>query len=1032
MSRLLIQQYLNQLQDLRKLSGTHRESVVSEAFKDLLKGWARSLDLVFVPQYKIVTSAKEYRYVDGALLHALRLPLGYWEAKDEQDDLDAEIELKFRRGYPHDNIIFEDSRQAVLIQDKHEVIRCSVEDVPKLEKLLKAFFSYERIEIAEFRAAVEQFKVDLPAVLEALRLMIDGAYSKNKSFRQAMEKFLSHVREAINPSLEEADVREMLIQHILTEDIFSKVYGEDDFHRLNNIARHLYALEEAFFTGSLKKRTLRSLDPYYSAIKAAAAKIDNHREKQNFLKAIYENFYRVYNPKAADRLGVVYTPGEIVRFMIHGADWLCEKHWGRALIDEDVQILDPATGTGTFICELLEHFRGQPAKLKQKFQKELHANEVSILPYYVANLNIEATYAAIAGDYLEYPSLCFVDTLDNVGRHTAQRGTNLDLFAGLSEENVGRIKRQNSRRISVILGNPPYNANQANENDNNKNRAYPMVDGRIRDTYIHASTAQKTKLYDMYARFFRWASDRLDANGVLAFITNRSFIDSRTFDGFRSVVQQEFNEIYVIDLGGDVRENPKLSGTKHNVFGIQTGVAISFMLKREKASGCKIFYTRRPELETAEEKLAFLENNTLPTLSFSTIDPDPRFNWVNLGQNDFDTFMPVATRETKAAKKASQEKAIFRQYSFGVVTNRDEWVYGFSKQDVSQKVRFLVDAYNLNRNKIRAAGAGGQPSDIDSLLDGSIKWTRALKRDLLKGVEYSFDGKRITKAMYRPFVERFLYFSPKLNEMPNLMPKFFGEGGRRRTTAIVFTDPTAQKPFMALATDVCPDMHMVGAAAGSVVLPFTYAAPEPDASTIENVTGWALRSFQKRYPAGRGKRARRIAKIDIFHYVYAVLHDPVYRERYELNLKRTMPRVPFYSDFWQWTAWGKSLLELHLGFRTAARHELVVEESPSDDSAAKAILRANVEKGSIVLDSRTVLRGIPAAAWEYELGGRSAISWILDQYRERKTKNPAVEKTPAAYRLADHRSEVIALLERVVTVSVETMRIVNSMRTAER
>jgi len=425
----------------------------------------------------------------------------------------------------------------------------------------------------------------------------------------------------------------MLIQHILTEEIFSKVFDDSDFHRQNNVAGKLYELEGTFFTGGVKKAHLKGLEPYYAAIRATAAQISSHSEKQAFLKVIYENFYKVYNAKAADRLGVVYTPGEIVRFMIEGADWLCEKHFGRNLVDENVEILDPATGTGTFICELLEHFRGQPKKLKRKYQHELHANEVAILPYYVANLNIEATYAALTGEYEEFHNLCFVDTLDNVGLHTAAHGTTADLFGSVSEENVARIKRQNSRKISVVIGNPPYNANQANENDNNKNREYPAIDARIKQTYIAQSTAQKTKLYDMYARFFRWASDRLAADGVLAFVTNRSFIDSRTFDGFRKTVASEFAEAYVVDLGGDVRANPKLSGTKHNVFGIQTGVAISFFVKRHGVSGkrgCRVFYERRPEMETADEKLAWLGRARASRLKFEEVRPDAKANWLNL------------------------------------------------------------------------------------------------------------------------------------------------------------------------------------------------------------------------------------------------------------------------------------------------------------------------------------------------------------------------------------------------------------------
>ena len=689
MSQVLVQQYLNNLQDLRKVSGTHRESVVREAFKDLLKGWARSHDLVFVPEYEIATPAKERRYVDGALLHALRMPFGYWEAKDEKDDLDAEISFKLRRGYPQDNIIFEDSTQAVLIQNKREVKRCPVDDVSAVGRLLELFFAYERAEIAEFRKAVEQFKTDLPAVLEGLREMIEQAHTDNAEFRQASERFLKHAQETINPSLTDVDVREMLIQHILTEEIFSKVFGEDDFHRQNNIAKELYTLEGTFFTGNVKKQTLRGLDPYYAAIRAAAAQIASHLEKQTFLKVIYENFYKVYNPKAADRLGVVYTPNEIVRFMIESADWLCEKNFGRNLIDRDVEILDPATGTGTFVCELLEHFRGQPAKLKHKYKEELHANEVAILPYYVANLNIEATYAAITGEYADFPNLCFVDTLDNVAGLRKYSGHQDTLFGSLSEENVERIKRQNRRKISVVIGNPPYNANQFNENENNKNREYPDIDKRIKETYIAASTAQKTKLYDMYARFFRWASDRLAENGVLAFISNRSFIDTRTFDGFREVMSREFNEVWVVDLGGDVRSNPKLSGTRHNVFGIQTGVAISFLVKRHKAQGCRIFYIRRPEFETREDKIAFLSGARLSDLEFEEIQPDERHNWINLTQNDFDSLLPLGTKQVKATKKPSQERAIFKLFSLGISTNRDEWVYDEEADALTNEDRIL-------------------------------------------------------------------------------------------------------------------------------------------------------------------------------------------------------------------------------------------------------------------------------------------------------------------------------------------------------
>lgn len=1019
MSQVLINQYLAQLNVLKKVGGTHRESVVREAFKDLLKGWGKQHDLVFIPEYKLDSATKDTRFVDGALLHELRVPFGYWEAKDAKDDIDAEIEYKFKRGYPQDNIVFEDSTQAVLIQHRKEVMRCSVTDVHALEKLLKLFFGFERAEIADFRKAVVQFKADLPAVLEALRSMIEREHTGNAAFAKASKRFLEHAQEAINPGLSAADVREMLIQHILTEEIFSKVF-DSEFHRDNNVARELYKLEATFFTGGLKKSTLKGLKTYYAAIRAAAAQIGNHHEKQTFLKVIYENFYKVYNAKAADRLGVVYTPNEIVRFMIEGADWLCEKHFGRNLIDKNVEILDPATGTGTFICELLEHFRGSPAKLKHKYEEELHANEVAILPYYVANLNIEATYAAITGEYAEFKNLCFVDTLDNVGLHTAAPGQTADLFAGVSEENVARIKRQNGRRISVVIGNPPYNANQANENDNNKNREYPSIDARIKQTYIAESTAQKTKLYDMYARFFRWASDRLAADGVLAFVTNRSFVDSRTFDGFRKTVAGEFSEAYIVDLGGDVRANTKLSGTKHNVFGIQTGVAISFFVKRAgavaKKQGCRIFYARRGEMETAEEKLAWLGSTRASALAFEEMRPDAKGNWLNLTSNDFEELMPLIDKSAKASTKASQEKAIFKLYGNGVNTARDDWVTDFDGKVLAEKVQFFLGEYAQYKTSSKDFGT-------------VIKWSRNLKGKRARGVNEAFDAKTIQRYGYRPFLPQFGYLSKLLIDELGQWPSFDGLGNR----SINFP---AAKGFYALASDLPTDFHFTG----DTKLTCLYRYDE-HGNRIDNITDWALAQFKKHYQPGAGKKPRPITKEAIFHYVYAVLYDPLYREKYAQNLKREFPRIPMYgvidASFWQWAGWGAELMALHIGYEAIEPFALTRTDVPDEKVRAaaqspKPSLKADKDAGRIIVDSETTLTGIPAAAWRYQLGNRCAIEWVLDQHKEKKPKDPTIREKFDTYRLADHKERVIELLMRLTTVSVKTVRVVEAMKGAAR
>ena len=1024
MSQVLIHEYLAELDRLKRTSGSSRETIVREAFKDLLKAWGRAQDLVFVAEYPMKTATKSNIAVDGALLHSIRTPLGFWEAKDADDDLQTEIADKFRRGYPKDNIVFTDDATASLWRAGNEVMQCDMTNTAKLEQLLKLFFSFERPEIADFRRAVLQFKIDLPAVLAGLREMIEVQHSTNVAFRAAAAAFLIHAHEAINPLLEEADVREMLIQHILTEEIFSKVFDHSDFHRQNNVAKKLYELEGTFFTGGFKRTTLKALEPYYAAIRSAAAQITSHSEKQTYLKVIYENFYKVYNAKAADRLGVVYTPGEIVRFMIEGADWLCENHFGRSLIDPNVQILDPATGTGTFICELLEHFRGQPEKLAHKYREELHANEVAILPYYVANLNIEATFAAITGQYEEFSNLCFVDTLDNVGLHTAAPGTTRDLFGSVSEENVARIKRQNSHTISVVIGNPPYNANQANENDNNKNREYPAIDARIKQTYIAQSTAQKTKLYDMYARFFRWASDRLADDGVLAFVTNRSFIDSRTFDGFRKTVATEFAEAYFVDLGGDVRANPKLSGTKHNVFGIQTGVAISFFIKRKGISGkkgCRLFYARRPEMETAEEKLAWLGNSRLSSIGCEEVSPDGQSNWIGTEKNDFAENLPFVSRATKNASGLAAQRAIGRLYSLGVSTNRDEWLIAESSEQAFARASFLLKHYDSRLG-----------SDA---VDETIKWSETLLRRCRSRQTEIPMISQVIATQYRPFVRFSYYHSRLLVDRPGLAERLFPIGATNRAICFMCGD---RQPFSAIATSVVPNLNMFSADAAQYLAQYEFG---PGGARQDNITDWALNQFQQHYQPGKGRKPADISKEGIFHYVYAVLHDPVYREKYALNLKREFPRVPLYgisvAHFEQWAKWGAELMHLHIAYEgvepwAVRRVDVPDAKARAANQSPKCILKSLPNEGCIVVDGETQLAGIPQQAWSYKLGNRSALDWVLDQHKEKRPKDPTIREKFDTYRFADHKERVIDLLTRVATVSVETVRIVLAMKEGPR
>ena len=946
---------------------------------------------------------------DGTILHEIRIKHGYWEAKDTGDDLDEEIAKKRAVGYPITNTIFEDTETAVLFQDGREAMRCRMGSAEDLARLLAAFFHWQPAVIGEWRHAVSRFRDELPTILSHLRERIDEAYSDNDAFRAKAHAFLEHVRETVNPNVGEPDVREMLIQHILTENIFAQVFDDGEFHRTNNVARELYALEALFLRGGAKREMLRGLRPYYAAIERAAAEITNHAEKQTFLKVIYEGFYQSYNPDAADRLGVVYTPNEIVRFMVRGVDWLCERHFGKRLADRGVEILDPATGTGTFVCELIEHMRGEPrAVLERKYREELHANEVAILPYYVANLNIEATYAGITGQIAEYPNLCFVDTLDNVEGLGVRRGQQMSFLGEFTDENTERVKSQNRRKISVVIGNPPYNANQQNENDNNKNRKYPRVDERVKNTFVKLSTAQKTKVYDMYSRFYRWAFDRIADEGVVAFVTNRSFLDKRTFDGFRVYVGEAFGDIWIVDLGGDVRANPKLSGTTHNVFGIQTGVCIAFFVKGGMGEG--IHYVRRPEDERADDKPAWLAEAQLERIRAERIEPSRHGNWIDQVKNEWDDLLPVADKKTKAAKVKGQERAVFKEFVLGVSTNRNDWVYDRDPESLTKKAKFQL-------NELRS---GTKRNGVPR----SVKTSATLARRFKAGSIEPYDQTMIVEATFRCFDRQYYYGGEALTDRPSSFHRQIV--GHAKTMYITLTVGGRLDlfPFASLGL---PNLALMSLEGNQCLPRYRYT---PTGERIDNVTDWAVNQFVNYY--GSPKK-NGITKDAIFAYVYACLHDPVWRETYAINLRREFPRIPFHANFAWWVGQGRRLLDLHINYEAADPWPLERHDTSAEPGKPK--LKPHPKEGRIEIDTATTLTGLPPEAWDYRLGNRAGLEWVLDQHKEKKVRDKTVEawlqdNPDARYRFADHKERVIDLLARVARVSVETLEIMDSLSDA--
>ncbi len=1000
MSRQLLNNYYNKLDDTIRFGGSRNETTVEHAFIQLVNSYAERRNLMLVPKITIKSTKGTNIVPDGALKNALRLDFGYWESKDTKDDIDREIQAKINKGYPLTNTLFEDSETAVLFQQNAQVLRVKMREPEQLEKILHAFVNFEPPQVQEFNKALVKFTEDVPTIVRGLRGLIEKEAETNRQFIARRDEFLMSCRTEINPEITLEDVREMMIQHILTADIFTNVFANADFHRHNNIARELETVIETFMSYPVRQNHLRDIRSYYDTIRDAAAGIADHHEKQKFLKTVYENFYKVYNPKGADRLGVVYTPNEIVRFMIESTEHLLEKHFNKTLADRNVEILDPATGTGTFVAELIEHI--PPQYLPYKYEQEIHANEVAILPYYIASLNIEYTYQQKMSAYKEFRNICFVDTLDNTAALDYQHKQSL--MFGISTENAARIKNQNERKISVIIGNPPYNAKQANYNFQNSNRAYKEIDRRIKDTYVKHGTAQnQIVVYDMFTRFYRWAMDRIDENGVIAFITNRSFIDSRAFDGFRKVVEDDFDAAYIVDLKSDVRTNPKIAGTTHNVFGIQTGVAIMFLVKKKTDNKgkrkCRLEYISLDDFWRKEKKLEWVRENPLKEIAFDHITPDSRHNWINQSYNDWDSLLTLLDKRVKSGKG---EQAIFKMFSSGLKSQRDEWVYDFSKSSLEAKMRFFVKIYQRSLHNPDFAGRM------------QIKWDETLQSYYSRGVEKEFNALKITTCLYRPYTKMFLYMDKHFNGRTYQWPDLFN-AQKHDNKFIAYNALGGSKEFHTLATDTIADLHLTG---DSQCLPL-YRYDE-SGGRHDNITVWGLMQFREHY------KDNKITREDIFHYTYAVLHHPAYRRKYALNLKREFPRLPFYADFRQWAAWGEELMDLHINYESARAYKLKrVDAEPSPSPRPK--LKADKSAGTIEIDTDTVLQGVPPAAWEYKLGNRSALEWVLDQYKEKKPQDATIAEKFNTYRFADYKESVIELLRRVCTVSVKTVEIIGKM-----
>ena len=1010
-----IKDYYDALDQFDQLGFTH-ETVVRSAFQSLLQHYGQKLKWTLVPEHSMTPLIRGARgvknkriVIDGALIDSFQLSHGYWEAKDIHDNLPIQVQRKFEAGYPRDNILFQTPKRAILWQNDQRVLDADLTDSTQLIETLQTFFSHRPQAYVEWETAVTQFKDKVPALGKGLAELIEKERGTSRQFATAFRVFHEKCCQSINPNLSEAAVEEMLIQHLLTERIFRTVFDNPDFTRRNVIANEIEKVIDALTSHSFSRDGfLRSLDRFYISIEDTARTVSDFSQKQGFLNTVYEQFFQGFSVKVADTHGVVYTPQPIVDFMVRSVEEILQTEFNRSLSDSGVHIIDPFVGTGNFIVRIMREIH--KTALADKYQSELHCNEVMLLPYYIASMNIEHELFEATSTYQPFEGVCLVDTFE------LAEDRQLPLFA---LENTHRVEDQKKAPMFVVIGNPPYNMGQVNENDNNKNRKYPTMDARGKDTYSQDSKATtKNKLSDPYVKAIRWASDRIGDEGIVAFVTNNSFLDGVAFDGMRKHLADDFNAIYILDLGGNVRKNPKLSGATHNVFGIQVGVSINLFVKRRNNTNVqtKIFYARVDEFWRKEDKYRYLDSKEYyRNIEWKLITPDHRYTWLTEGLHaEFETFIPMGSKTTKAAK-AENGKAIFSLYSLGVATSRDMLAYSFDLNLLQECVRTFIEIYNSTVDRKKRHDPNAPVENFIDTNDPRIKWSHRVKESLKKLELSNYEDSHFRSALYRPFSQKYLYFDHFWNERRYQQHRIFPTLNSGTENRVIWLKVGQEWPMFALMINKIPDLLPQG---GSQCFPF-YTYNENGSNCRENITDWALEQFRARYRNGT------ITKWDIFYYTYALLHHPAYRERYQVNLKRDLPHLPYAPDFWGFAKAGRQLGEIHIGYEDVDKYPIRKIETPGkplDWRVEK--MKLSRDKTQIKYNDFLTLDGIPAKAFDYRLGNRSALEWVIDQYRVKTDKRSGIVNDPNR---EEDPQYIVRLIGKVITVSLETVEIVKNL-----
>ena len=870
------------------------------------------------------------------------------------------------------------------------------------------------------------------AHIERIRAIVGSGQAE----REIFEEFLTELRDDLNPEVSEEDAIEMLAQHMVTQPVFDALFGEAAAARRNTVSQGMETVLEVLRPTGIDVEA-ESLDPFYDSVRRRVQGASSTEARQKIVIELYDKFFRKAFPRVTERLGIVYTPVDIVDFILRSVQDVLAEEFGSSLGETGVHVLDPFTGTGTFIARMIQSGLLTPEQVLRKYgthgqTPELHANEIVLLAYYIASVNIETAFQGATGaDYRPFDGICLTDTF--------ALNENDDELQALFPDNSERRTRQKELDIRVIVGNPPWSVGQRSSADNNPNASYPCLKDRIEETYAAKSRAAlKSGLYDTYKMAIRWASDRIGDRGVVAFVTNGYWLYSNVDSGVRACLAEEFSSIHVLNLRGNQRtqgERSRREGGKIFGQGSRAPVAISVLVRNPdtRHEGCRVLYRDIGDYLTRERKLEILrEAGSITGIDgWQEIEPDRHDDWIGQRDEAFETFYPVGSKETKAGQAGD---AVFKLFSNGYKTGRDAYLYNFSRESCAENAQRMVEDYCNAMDDWNDSETSSK--DIDPIVErysSHLRWDEKLKNHLKSERRTEFSTSWIRRVAHRPFVQLHLYADTTFSQRPALTADMFSTDDSENR-AICMPGVGSRKPFGVLIVDTMPDLYFVEANQCFPRYRFVQRVPGDllaegaNLERIDNISDTALAAFRSRYSDPE------ITKDAIFDYVYGVLHAPDYRDRFADDLSKSLPRIPLAPEFHAFAEAGRALAELHLGYETGPQYPLVPEISDTSGQPPGRLfgtrsMRLSGESDSVlIVNDRLRLSGIPADAHRYEVNGRTPIGWFIDRYRVTTDKESGITNDPNAW--FPDEGAFIAAVRRIVHLSVETARIVDSLPNA--